>query len=374
MSSLFPGAFTPSLQGSFFNSNEDQFRVMMESIHEARFNMLNSSNDNSFRAVCLSGLKTSSNSGTGRNRFDGYLDNNSRINITVMPTTKIDQGIYGFDNVKTQEELLSLLDLYSAVFKAKSDFKSKMTNAPQFGQILDCYLVGGSLSSSDFTNIMFSAPREREIDDKIVALAGIEGVESIPRIFDNGMVGVMGGYLNIDSDDITLGSNQTEAQALFEARLGAALRERGLKFKVTDRSRTAQQQVDRIKNKYYNNGPAEVIATYGSTRGPLLNKYIEENNEQQLLQLASKTSRHLTGAAIDIRSRWYSDSEITTVLEIIRQLGGNPLLENIRGCWESSGRNVTITKRVAGATPGGTGKNTPCHNEHIHIDIPEDYS
>ena len=99
-----------------------------------------SSYDNSFRGVCLSGIKASSNSGTSRNRFDAFLDSNSRINITVMPITKLNQNIFNFDKITNQKELLELIDLYAAAFKAKSDFKSKMSNAPQFGQIIDCYL------------------------------------------------------------------------------------------------------------------------------------------------------------------------------------------------------------------------------------------
>ena len=374
MSSLFPGGFVPSLQGSFFNSPEDQFRVMMESIHEARFGMLNSSYDNTFKAVCLSGIRSSSNSGTGINKFDASLDSQSHINLTVMPLTKLNQNIAGFEGLTKKEDVLKLIDLYSSVFKAKSDFKSKMNNAPQFGQVLDCYLVGGSIANSDFGNIMFSVPRKKEIDNDIVALAGIEGIESIPRIFNNGMVGILGSYQNISMSDVAATGNQTPQQALFEARLSRALHENGLKFKVTDRSRTVEQQVKRIKFKYYNNSPQEVIATYGKKRGPLLNKYIEEGNEAALLKLAASTSGHLAGAAIDIRSNWYSDDEIGVVLNLIRQLGGNPLLENIRGCWEKSGRNVTTAKRIAGASPGGNGKGTPCYNEHIHIDIPKNYS
>jgi len=374
MSSLFPGGFVPSLQGSFFNSPEDQFRVMMESIHEARFSMLNSSHDNTFRAVCLSGLKSSSNSGTGINRFDASLDTDSRINITVMPITKLNGNIPLFTNLTTQEEILKLIDLYASVFKARSDFKSKMLNAPQFGQIIDCYLPEGSISNSSFGNILFSAPREKEIDLEIFSLAAIEGIESIPRIFANGLTNLLGDYSSITADDVTATGTQTPQQALFEARLSKGLAEKGLKFHVTDRSRTPEQQVQRIKNKYYNNSPQEVIATYGKTRGPLLNKAIEEGNEVELLKIAKKTSGHLKGAAIDIRSKWYTNDEIAIVLAVIKELGGNPLLENIQGCWENSGRNVTITKRVAGATPGGTGRGTPCHNEHIHIDIPSDYS
>ncbi len=374
MSSLFPGSFVPSLQGSFFNSPEDQFRVLMESVHESRFSMLNNSYDNSFRGICLSGIKTSSNSGTSINRFDGSLDSESRINLTVMPITKLDQNIAKIKGLTKIEDVLMMIDLYSSVFRAKSDFKSKMNNAPQFGQILDCYLLEGSIANSDFGNIMFSAPREREIDKEIVALAGIEGIESIPRVFSNGMVGILGSYQNIGVNDVSTSAGQTPQQSLFEARLSRALQERGMKFHVTDRSRTPEMQVQRIKNKYFNNSPQEVIATYGKKKGPLLNKAIEEGNEAELLRLSKTTSGHLRGAAIDIRTRWYTDEEVVVVLAIIKELGGNPLLENIRGCWEKSGRNVTTTKRVSGARPGGSGRSTPCHNEHIHIDIPKDYS
>ena len=201
MPSSFPGSFLPSLQSSFFNSPEDQFRVLMESIHEMRFSMLNSSYDTSFRAVCLSGIKTSSNSGTGINKLDARLDNESRINITIMPITKLNGNIPTFEGLTKPEEVLELIDLYSSVFKAKSNFKSKMNNAPQFGQVLDCYLLGGSIANSDFGNIMFKAPRHLEVDKDIVSLAGIEGIESIPRIFNNGMVGILGAYPNVGFPD-----------------------------------------------------------------------------------------------------------------------------------------------------------------------------
>ena len=196
MSSLFPGSFTPSLQSSFFNSPEDQFRVLMESIHEMRFSMLNKSYDNSFRAVCLSGIKTSSNSGTSLNRFDANLDSESRINITIMPVTKLNGNIPTFEGLTKPEEVLRLIDLYSSVFRGKSDFKSKMNNAPQFGQIVDCYLVKGSIVKSNFGDIRFKAPRNLEIDKEIMSLSSIEGIESIPRIFSNGMVGLLGAYPN----------------------------------------------------------------------------------------------------------------------------------------------------------------------------------
>ena len=159
----------------------------------------------------------------------------------------------------------------------------------------------------------------------------------------------------------------------FEKDLQAKIAGLGLKFQVTDRSRTVDTQMDRIKNKFYNNGPEEVISTYGSNRGAAMVKAIQNADDEALRGLAAKSSMHLKGAAIDIRSRHYTDTEITIVLDAIRELGGNPLLENIEDCWTNSGRNVTTTQRVSGASPGGEGKNTPCYNEHIHIDIPENY-
>jgi len=159
----------------------------------------------------------------------------------------------------------------------------------------------------------------------------------------------------------------------FESALQTKITGLGLKFKVTDRSRTVEMQMERIKNKFYNNGPQEVISTYGKNRGSAMVKAIQSADNETLKKLAAKSSNHLKGAAIDIRSWHYSDSEIPIVLSAIRELGGDPLLENIEGCWTNSGKGVTTTQRISGVKAGGSGKNTACHNEHIHIDIPEDY-
>ena len=71
-------------------------------------------------------------------------------------------------------------------------------------------------------------------------------------------------------------------------------------------------------------------------------------------------------------SKWYTNDQLKIVLAEIRKLGGNPLVEPLKGgCWEKSGRNVTNPNRKHPA--GGNGRGTPCHNEHIHIDIPEDF-
>lgn len=154
----------------------------------------------------------------------------------------------------------------------------------------------------------------------------------------------------------------------FETDLGALLKSKGLPFKVTDRSRNVSQQMSRIMRKYNKNkSGAEVIATYGSL-GRKMVKAIKAGDNEAFRSLASRSSRHLKGAAIDIRVWHYTDAQVATVLKAIRSLGGNPLVEPLTGgCWDKPGRNVTHPKRLKGIKFKG------CYNQHIHIDIPRNY-
>lgn len=202
-------------------------------------------------------------------------------------------------------------------------------------------------------------PESEKYGRDLIKNLGADGYGALPALFENG------GF----------SSNAPSSKLIdnFEKDLKKAIEALGLPFRVTDRSRTVDQQMDRIRNKYYKNGPEEVKSTYGQTKGAKMNKAIEDGNDSELRKLAAGSSGHLGGAAIDIRSKKYTNEQISTVLEVIRKLGGNPLLENMKGCWTNPGRNVTTTERIKGAKPGGDGPKTPCHNEHIHIDIPSDY-
>ena len=225
------------------------------------------------------------------------------------------------------------------------------------GDIVTCYYKYGSMRRSNFTGLRFVAPDATAAKRNLMML-DIAGPSAGMASFFGGATAQMG----------SMGASP--AQLAFENKLKIAIEAAGLPFKVTDRSRTVDDQINRIMNKYNNNGPEEVSSTYGS-RGKKMVAAIQAGNQAELRKLAAGSSKHLKGNAIDIRSWHYNDDQITTVLNIIREVGGNPLLENLEGCWTKSGRNVTTTKRIGKA--GGSGKNTPCHNEHIHIDIPEDF-
>jgi hypothetical protein len=202
-------------------------------------------------------------------------------------------------------------------------------------------------------------PESEKYGRDLIKNLGADGFGALPALFENG--------------GFTSNNPSSKLVDNFERDLKKAIEALGLPFHVTDRTRTVDQQMERIRNKYYKNGPGEVTATYGKNKGAKMNKAIEDGNDSELRKLASGSSGHLGGAAIDIRSKKYTNEQITTVLEVIRSLGGNPLLENMKGCWTNAGRNVTTTERIQGAKAGGNGSKTPCHNEHIHIDIPSDY-
>ena len=167
----------------------------------------------------------------------------------------------------------------------------------------------------------------------------------------------------------SLSSTQTsDIIVAFENELDTIITNLGLPFYVTDRSRTPEQQVERIKNKYRTNGYDEVKKTYGTNVANAAKKAIELNQESDLISIAPTTSRHLKGAAIDIRSKHYnvndsSGDQIGLVLDEIKKLGATYILEpTSTGCWDANGARVGDTPAI--------GK---CANEHIHINIPSSF-
>ena len=348
----------------------ERFNLTMTSVMDVVYDsILDSSTDGTFKAVCLSGIKTEDNNGDGKideadgEKILGFLT------VVVRPLAPFGDIIPDPANKTDAESINGAIALHSAVFKARSDFLAQQSDVPSFGQILNCYFEDGSIKNSEFKSLRFQKFTSKDFDDRYQNLATTEGVVSIidANWSNSSLLGPppsAGGSV----------PDRTPQQAAFETNLAAALKAKGLPFHVTDRTRTVDMQVQRIMNKYRNNGPEEVKSTYGS-RGTKMVAAIQKGDQATLRSLASKSSKHLVGNAIDIRTWHYTNEQITIVLEEIRKLGGNPLLENIEDCWTKSGRNVTVTQRLPGAKPGGAGvKKAPCYNEHIHIDIPENYS
>jgi hypothetical protein len=171
-------------------------------------------------------------------------------------------------------------------------------------------------------------------------------------------------FNGVDFNSLESGINSALIAA-FEKDLKKAVEDVNLPFVVTSRTRTLDKQIELIKGK----SVAERTKLYGSR----INDAVENKNETLLRKLAANSSKHLKGAAIDIRTKHYdvnsSKSEMKKVLEIIRSLKGVPLLEPVStDCWTEKGSSAKDPIR---SYAPATGK---CGGEHIHINIPTNYS
>lgn len=361
-----------------YQSPKDRAKLLnTRIIDEIDSSSMTISTDGAFKAVCLGGMRTEDNTGAGTDENDGRF-NGKHIFIIVRPVQEAQaeaMGIPFFGDIlpdprvfnTSPVEINKCITLHKNIFEARSDFEYNSESPISFGQIIDCYFENGSIKNSDFSGLRFSQPNgEPDFGDRSFQnLGSVAGVITATDAFQNGNASMLG-----NQGGTTESTNP--AQQAFERKIGAAIRAKGLEFHVTDRSRTVEDQMNRIMNKYKGNGKEEVLSTYGRTgRGARMVAAIERGDMAALRKEASNSSRHLKGAAIDIRSRWYDDAQMVIVLAEIRKLGGNPLVEPISGnCWEKSGRGVVNAKR--NGAPGG-GKGAACYNEHIHIDIPKDF-
>ena len=329
--------------------------------------------DGAFKAVVLSGIRTEQSNGAGADEADAKISDDF-LNITVKPLTPfgdiLPDPLNYIGSPSAANDIVQAIGLYKALFTARSDFEAKDHSSIKFGQIVNCYYEKGSIEKSQFVGLRFSEPKGETLDERYLEIASVEGIQSAQFAFENGNAALMGTLAGI------LPQTTAESVQAFESALQTAITGLGLPFHVTDRSRTVDDQMNRIKNKYTGNGAQEVKDTYGQKKGAKMVAAIESGDEAALRTLAAGSSRHLKGAAIDIRSKHYTDEQMTIVLAVIKRLGGNPLVEPIqrntsanKKCWSNSGRDVETTSRN-GKQPGGNGKGTPCYNEHIHIDIP----
>jgi len=146
----------------------------------------------------------------------------------------------------------------------------------------------------------------------------------------------------------------------------------GITFHVTSEVRNVDKQVSVLKKMYTNSGRQEVLSKYGSRGlGKEIVDAIEALDDVSLRVAAQKSTRHLRGLALDIRTRNLSNEQVNKAINIIKGLGLSYILEQTKtGCWDKPGSNVTNVKRLAAA---GGAPGQPCYAEHIHVNIPEGY-
>jgi len=176
----------------YTNSSSDLYNYQMNNLMDGFYDSaMNRSTDGSFKAVCLSGIKTEDNNAGSQNAEDAQPQGNYMV-VTVKPLTSFGNILPDPASYSTPEEINSVISLYQSMFSARSDYVSNGENMPQFGQIVTCYFEDGSISDSNFSGLRFQEPKALEVSQQYLNLATIEGVQTATGAFLDGSSGLLG--------------------------------------------------------------------------------------------------------------------------------------------------------------------------------------
>ena len=169
----------PHLYRQFSNNPAGMFDYTMTNIMDGFYNgAMNSAIDGKFKAVCLSGIASESNTGEGTGGNDAVISG-PFINLIVRPLSDFGNIIPDPRNSKDPNEINALISLHASTFMARSDEGFDITRGIDFGQVVDCYFEKGSITNSDFRSLRFSQPEGKVIETSFQDLSLIAGVNAI---------------------------------------------------------------------------------------------------------------------------------------------------------------------------------------------------
>lgn len=150
-----------------------------------------SETDGTFKAVCLSGIRTDENGGSGTDINDANISGKF-IDIIVRPLTPFGDILPDPRLLTDPKEINDAISTHKAMFLAKSDFGFKDQSSISFGQVVNCYFEDGSIANSDFSGLRFAEPQGEIYNESFKKLATIEGVATGLTAFGNGIASLLG--------------------------------------------------------------------------------------------------------------------------------------------------------------------------------------
>ena len=169
----------PHLYRQFSNSPSEMFDYTMTNIMDGFYDeAMSTSIDDVFKAVCLSGINSESNTGEGTGGNDAVISG-PFINLIVRPLADFGNIIPDPRISKDPNEINALITLHASTFTARSDEGFDITRGIDFGQVIDCYFEKGSISNSDFRTLRFSQPKGKIIETSFQDLSLISGVTTM---------------------------------------------------------------------------------------------------------------------------------------------------------------------------------------------------
>jgi hypothetical protein len=167
------------LYRQFSNSVSEMFDYTMSNLMDGFYDgAMNSAIDGTFKAVCLSGIKTEDNKGSGTDANDAVISN-VYINLIVRPLADFGNIMPDPRNSTDPREINEIISMHGSTFLARSDDTFDITKGVSFGQVIDCYFEKGSIINSDFRTLRFVQPKGKDMERSFQALETISGVTSV---------------------------------------------------------------------------------------------------------------------------------------------------------------------------------------------------
>ena len=182
----------PSLYKQYSNSISDMYQLTTGKLMDGFYDgAMASTTNGTFKAVCLSGIKTGENAGDGPDIFDANIVGKF-IDIIVRPLTPFGDILPDPRLSTDPKEINKAISTHQPMWTAKSDFGFKDQSAIGFGQVINCYFENGSIANSDFSGLRFAEPQGLLIDQSFEKLSTIEGVITGITAFEAGLAGLLG--------------------------------------------------------------------------------------------------------------------------------------------------------------------------------------
>ena len=217
------------MYGSYVNNAEELFNYTMDGFTESFHLGLQTakSGEGAFEAVCLSGVSSDNNTGTGAHFLDSFFDTaDGAMYIIIRPTKALVTALpdpRNFDDIRDIENIIAI---HGNVFLAKSSYTYDSQRPINFGQVISCRFEEGSVFNSDFRGLVFDEPLDVFYDHTYRNLATFDRLEDANSLYASSSPAPLGPEIPYpspdgfyDNSDVPpmLASTQTEVEELAAA-------------------------------------------------------------------------------------------------------------------------------------------------------------
>lgn len=186
MTKYLKGSLHPFLAQINSSNPSDLFDYTMTNLMDNFYSkiMANKSGEGAFRAVCLSGVQSSNNTGAGIHYLDMEIQNGDAY-VIVRPLTSFGLSIPDPRNFKDIGDIEDVISMHANTFLAKSSYKHDSQSPINFGQVIICRFEEGSVANSSFEGLVFDEPTMVIYDETFRNLNTLSRLESAADLYSS---------------------------------------------------------------------------------------------------------------------------------------------------------------------------------------------